>query len=305
MRLLLSLAVCLVAPAVGSLGAAPPPNKNLPQAPGTGETGFIGPLADAYQRIDPAADGWPTETLSQAAGKILKHLHELPAEAVGTGATTTPLTLPKSALEITHDGPAFTVHRAGTLPLTTTSTLTAELKKLPTSQLETKIVRVTLGTGNTATTEVLVHAKDGPVQTNATWNVTWDVPALGTPVLRSISLASYQLVTAKTTTPLLTDATASVLGNDPTLTSQLLHPTDHWRARLPQNLGLDPVANHGLAIGDLDGDGLEDLYLCQQGGLPNRLYLQNPDGTLRDASAGSGHRLSRLLGLRPHRRPRQ
>ena len=56
--------------------------------------------------------------------------------------------------------------------------------------------------------------------------------------------------------------------------------TDHWRARLPRVLGLDVVANHGLAIGDVNGDLLDDLYLCMQGGLPNRLYLRNPDGTL-------------------------
>ena len=36
-----------------------------------------------------------------------------------------------------------------------------------------------------------------------------------------------------------------------------------------------------------DGDGLEDLYVCDGGGLPNRLYLQNADGTVRDASAES------------------
>ena len=55
--------------------------------------------------------------------------------------------------------------------------------------------------------------------------------------------------------------------------------TDHWRARIPRELGLDSNASHGLAIGDVNGDGLEDLYVCQQGGLPNRCLLCNPDGT--------------------------
>jgi hypothetical protein len=57
---------------------------------------------------------------------------------------------------------------------------------------------------------------------------------------------------------------------------------------LPRDLGLDVVANHGIAMGDVNGDQLEDLYVCQQGGLPNRLLLQNPDGTLRDVSVESG-----------------
>ena len=68
----------------------------------------------------------------------------------------------------------------------------------------------------------------------------------------------------------------------------MLRSTDHWRARIPVNLGLDVVANHGLALGDVNGDGLDDLYLCQQGGLPNRLFIQNPDGTLTDHTRQSG-----------------
>jgi hypothetical protein len=53
-------------------------------------------------------------------------------------------------------------------------------------------------------------------------------------------------------------------------------------------LGFQSVGYEGMAIGDLDGDGLEDLYLCQPGGLPNQLFLRNVDGTLRDVSAQSG-----------------
>jgi hypothetical protein len=43
-----------------------------------------------------------------------------------------------------------------------------------------------------------------------------------------------------------------------------------------------------LAIGDVNGDGLEDVYICQPGGLPNRLYIQNADGGAIDRSHESG-----------------
>jgi hypothetical protein len=38
-------------------------------------------------------------------------------------------------------------------------------------------------------------------------------------------------------------------------------------------------------VGDVNGDGCEDLFLCQGYPLPNRLYVQNPDGTATDRSA--------------------
>jgi hypothetical protein len=48
------------------------------------------------------------------------------------------------------------------------------------------------------------------------------------------------------------------------------------------------AGHHGIAVGDANGDGLDDLYVCDCGGLPNRLYLQNPEGTTRDISAQAG-----------------
>jgi hypothetical protein len=44
--------------------------------------------------------------------------------------------------------------------------------------------------------------------------------------------------------------------------------------------------NHGVAVGDVDGNGFPDLLLTNFG--PNVLYLNSGDGTFRDASAGSG-----------------
>ncbi len=43
----------------------------------------------------------------------------------------------------------------------------------------------------------------------------------------------------------------------------------------------------GVAVGDYDGDGDDDLYFCNQLG-PNALYRNNGDGTFADATAAAG-----------------
>ena len=52
--------------------------------------------------------------------------------------------------------------------------------------------------------------------------------------------------------------------------------------------GIDHNGYQGLAIGDVNGDGLEDVYVCQSGSLPNRLFVHRPDGTAADQSKESG-----------------
>lgn len=45
---------------------------------------------------------------------------------------------------------------------------------------------------------------------------------------------------------------------------------------------------HGIAVGDVNGDLLDDVYVCQPGGLPNRLFVQQADGTVVEESATWG-----------------
>jgi hypothetical protein len=68
---------------------------------------------------------------------------------------------------------------------------------------------------------------------------------------------------------------------------QVLRGVGHWSERLTAIDDMSIYGHHGLAIGDVNGDGLEDMYVCDSGGLPNRLYVQTPDGTLSDVSQDS------------------
>jgi len=103
----------------------------------------------------------------------------------------------------------------------------------------------------------------------------------------SLQLESWQVNDyAETASPrsLFVDRTAAVLPGD-LLANQLQPGIDSWREHLDAYLGPGVLGHHGLCVADVNLDGLEDLYLCQPGGLPNRLLLREPDGTFRDISA--------------------
>jgi len=52
--------------------------------------------------------------------------------------------------------------------------------------------------------------------------------------------------------------------------------------------GIDVYGNNGLAVGDFDNDGMDDFYVCQPAGLPNRLYRNRGDGTFADVTEQAG-----------------
>jgi Flp pilus assembly protein TadD/peroxiredoxin len=88
--------------------------------------------------------------------------------------------------------------------------------------------------------------------------------------------------------PVFIDITAQALGQTESYKNQLVHGVDYWRTILDGACGIDVYGNNGLSAGDFDGDGLDDLYICQPAGLPNRLYRNRGDGTFEDVTEKSG-----------------
>ncbi|MBM3728665.1 MAG: tetratricopeptide repeat protein [Acidobacteria bacterium] len=68
---------------------------------------------------------------------------------------------------------------------------------------------------------------------------------------------------------------------------QLRYGIPHWAARLDPATGIDLYGNQGIAAGDIDGDGIDEIYVCQPGGLPNRLYKFR-DGRMTDITETAG-----------------
>ena len=189
--------------------------------------------------------------------------------------------------------------------------LTVPFREATNVHAKLKLVQVEPQTDSVSTQVYLLASGEtagGTLQINSTWQCDWSVFDSQPPRLTSIRTESYEESLYRSETQdkkMFSDCTAAVLGKNESYHQQLLHGTDHWRNRLVRDLGLDVVANHGIAIGDVNGDGLDDLYVCQQGGLPNRLYLRNPDGSAIDASASSGADWLEYCASAADRRPGQ
>ena len=88
--------------------------------------------------------------------------------------------------------------------------------------------------------------------------------------------------------PIFIDITSQALGKTASYREQLLHGADYWRTTLDGAIGVDVYGNNGVAVGDFDNDGFDDLYVCQPAGLPNRLYRNRGDGTFEDVTESAG-----------------
>ncbi len=88
--------------------------------------------------------------------------------------------------------------------------------------------------------------------------------------------------------PLLVEKTAALFAGDPEAAELLGVGMDRWAQRLDDS-GLTAWFGHqGLAVGDANGDGWDDLYVAMPSGLPNQLLVSQPDGTVRNVAEPAG-----------------
>ncbi|MCA9213422.1 MAG: VCBS repeat-containing protein [Planctomycetales bacterium] len=135
------------------------------------------------------------------------------------------------------------------------------------------------------------HGSRRTIQHNATWSARWQPSEDGKrPRLLSISVEDVEQVSTHGAqrSKLFSDCTESALAGNESYEKQLKLGWNHWLERGQDDHHYFILSTPGLAIGDVDGDGLDDLYLCQEGGLPNRLFRQQMDGTLLDISEEAG-----------------
>ncbi|HEX6544937.1 MAG TPA: FG-GAP-like repeat-containing protein [Bryobacteraceae bacterium] len=97
------------------------------------------------------------------------------------------------------------------------------------------------------------------------WKALWSDAKL-------TALSPLAEVRAEANEPKFRDVTGSVFAGCKSFDEQLRYGVPYWRARLDAASGIDLYGSNGIAVGDIDNDGVDEIFVCQPGGLPNRLY---------------------------------
>lgn len=286
----------------------------LPGIPGFDPKSFGGREREIMDKARPADDkaAWRSEAFSEEATQqlkslatLLEHPENLSPEALSNLVTgefaavpSTPATLQQayrddSLIVLRGDDSAFTTTTPGNAEATFHALMSPHAGATD-IHVALKNFRFDEKDGKISTTAIFQSSgrlPAGVTQQNAIWTCHWsnDSP----PRLTSIKVTDYERVEPAGPPGLesglpFADVTAAVLGRTVSARTQLSLGAGVWSSRIQKFYSIDSTAHQGIAIGDADGDGLDDIYVTQQGGFPNRLYVQNIDGTLRDVSAEAG-----------------
>jgi tetratricopeptide (TPR) repeat protein len=151
----------------------------------------------------------------------------------------------------------------------------APMSKLP-GRLRTRVRYELVGTG----------AEFHREQRIGNWELEWEASATGDFRIRGWHASGE--TRCRSFAPIFADITAPALKGNASYSGQLLRGVDYWRTVLDGACGIDIYGHNGVSVADIDGDGFDDLYICQPAGLPNRLCRNRRDGTFEDITESSG-----------------
>ena len=250
---------------------------------------------------NPSKDGWDSEHFANKAQDQLSVITNI---IKGTDPTTDTkpvtekvlfTTIRPESLDLVYSDKNFQVHRQNAKSLTINKGEELFLKNLNNSEISTseeiqvkfKIIDVELSKNEFKSTQlysVSFRTKESITDERSVWEITWDVNQKKELKISSLNVRDYERTIRKSSEKLFSDCTESIFSGNSSYKEQLSKGVNEWLEKLPAYAMLNRFGTPGMAIGDINGDGLEDLYLCQEPGIPNKLFLQNKNGTLRDVS---------------------
>lgn len=143
-------------------------------------------------------------------------------------------------------------------------------------QLRTRVRHEIVGSGRDFHREQLVGY----------WEMLWEAASSGE--FRLLHWLTIEESQSRSTSLCYLDVAEAALGRNASYSAQLLHGSDYWRTVLDGACGIEIYGHNGVSVGDINGNGLDDLYVCQPAGLSNRLYRNRGDGTFEDITESSG-----------------
>ena len=268
-------------------------------------------IEDMRHHMNPENDGWKSEAVSAQALKQIKSIGSL----LASGAPINPEQLQKlvsndftcdplrpESLQVVFEDGSTVVRRARKNPKSDKEKILRGAEGLMQSLQEVAKPMQSLGKifhhekivtidehehyiETTALVDATASSSAVGFQMLATWHCRWELTEAGL-LLASIRVKDYEEVVSKLNQrKWFIDRTHAVLGNSRSYAEQLRYGLSHWTRRVPRSLGMNLFSRYGLAVGDVNGDLLDDLYICQPSSLPNRLFVQQADGTLVETSA--------------------
>ena len=255
-------------------------------------------LAEVQQELlNPDHDGWTTESFAALAQDRIEELVDFtkPLQTrAAIGATSFQSnSLRPQPLKITFEDKIFVVRQAKEThsPLYQQTPIDRAIRQFedPFSQatdrrVAVKTIHVDTDGPLRQTTHILEASgttATGRLEQHAKWNCEWtaDTP----PRLHSLASSDYVESHCKlANATLMSDDTENVLGHTSVFNKQLKFGLNHWLQRIETHHGMYVFAEYGLSLGDVNGDGHDDLYVCQPGGLPNRLLVRQTNGRMKD-----------------------
>jgi hypothetical protein len=262
------------------------------------------------RRIDPVVDGWTSEAwalriegelpvrIRAMLGGDLHGLQELFDDSSGEVSALWPAkfeTLFEDGDVTVRRGPDLSkeLHPRAELPVLLDA-WKASLRDVPDPRVDVAVDGLTLRDDGSFETHIRLRvsgaAGKGSVQHNVRWNARWRAGAktnsAAAPRLLTLSVESFEEV--RTRVRPLAELTREVLSKCDGFEEEILRGNDDYHLHEDRFSTQPMLGMHGLAVGDVDGDGLEDLYLPQPGGQPNRLLIHQADGTVRDGAHAAG-----------------
>ncbi len=245
----------------------------------------------------PAADGWTSEAYAETSQIKLKALLASWLGNSGSPSGLGPWDLTGQLQEQTATNLGEQLSRkiarqAASKPFSRFSDAWAGFANLlpktaKSSEMAVKVKTVSVDEKQRKTVHLvhlLARVKDEAIELDATWHCQWSPEG----ELAGLSTSAFAWHGTKQPKPWLVDQTATLLAKCPEAARQLAHGTPHWQLRTPRWAGFFKFGHHGGSVADVNGDGLLDLYVCQDAGVPNRLFLHTPDHQLQDVSAQWG-----------------